>query len=170
MADSIEQKIVNAVVARLQTILTANGYVTSIGTTVQDSRTNWDQLTELPAISVFQGTVQPVDYPSDRRKTIRVMPLLIKAFFETKDTSTLDAAYARNVIKDIHKAILSTGAQSNGYLPERWPAVANTAPGLAMETREKSHGIEYAPDTFEVTGAQVEIEIVYISGKFNLEA
>lgn len=169
MADSIEQKIIDAIVTRLRTILTANGYTTSIGTTVQDSRTNWDQ-NELPAMSVFEGPVNSILAPTDKRTVIRSMPVTIKASFESKATSAADAAYARNVIKDIHKAILGGGTQGNDYLNERWPATLGTKPGLAMETHEKSHGIDYAGETFEITGAFVEIEVLYISGKFNLEA
>ena len=50
MADSKRQKIVDAIVARMQTILVTNGFATDIGTRVEDSQTNWDQ-DQLPAIS-----------------------------------------------------------------------------------------------------------------------
>lgn len=177
MADSIEQKIIDAIVARMQTILITNGYVTDIGTRVEDSRTDWDagdpeagRDSELPAMSVFDGTVNTVEANDNRRKSTRIMPVMIKAFFEKRDDAGDDAAYARNVIKDIHKAIRGTGAQSNSWIDERWPAVAGTPPGLAMDTREQSHGIERDGESFEITGVVVTIEVQYISAKFNLEA
>lgn len=171
MADSIEQKIIDEIVARMETILTANGYTTSIGTTVEDSRPNWQQ-EDLPAMSVFQGPVTAAaEQPGNRRSTVRIMPVRILASFETGDTAAVTAAYARNVLKDIHKAIKGTGVQATGYLAERWPVVDGTPPGLAMETRERSHGIEYAAENqYEITGCFVEIEVVYVSGKFNLES
>lgn len=169
MADSIEQKIIGLIVARLGTVLTTNGYATNIGQNVEDSRTDWDQA-DLPGTSVFEGGVQAVESPRDRRSVIRLMPVTIKTFFEANSDAATNAALARNVIKDVHKAIRGTGAQANDYLAERWPVVDGTPPGLAMETREKSHGIEYAENTFEITGTIVEIEVMYISGKFNLES
>lgn len=158
MADSIEQKIIDEVVARMQTVLQENGYVTNIGERVEDSRPNWDQDDDLPAISVFEGRVETAPIADNlRAKRLRLMPVMIKAFFARGDTSQVSAAYARNVIKDIYRAI---------GMDDRWK-VNNI--GLAMLSREKSHGIEYAPDSFEITGAEVEIEVQYISEKFNLE-
>lgn len=170
MASSIEQKIIDAIVTRLRTILIANGYATSIGTTVFDSQPNLDQGDDLPAISVFEGPVVSMPDHTNRRQVVRTMPVIIRAFFERADTSVVDAAYARNVLKDIHKAILGSGTSLNGYLAERFPTVEGTKPGNTMDTVEKSHHIEYADGTYEITGCVVEIETTYISGKFNLEA
>jgi hypothetical protein len=57
MADSIEQKLVSAILTRLKTIRTTApnlvGYQTDIGVNVEDSQTNWNEDEQLPAISVF---------------------------------------------------------------------------------------------------------------------
>jgi len=160
------QRIITEIVTRLQTILTTNGYQTDIGTNVEDSRPNWDEEADLPAISVFEGRTASHEGPDSRRKTIHEMPVAIKVFLK-RGTS---AANARTAISDVKKAILGTGTQSNNYLAERWPiTVDNQTGGLAMVTAETGHFIEYAEGTFEIVGAQVEIEVSYITNKFNAE-
>lgn len=164
MADPKNQKIIAAIVARMQTILTSNGFQTDIGTRVADSQPNWQE-EDLPAISVYEGRTPSAEKPDARRTTIHEMPVLIKCFLK-RDT---DASNARIAIADIKKAIRGDGTVQDGYLSERWPVTPGTKPGLAMETRETAHSIEYAEGTFEITGAQVEIEVQYITGKFNAE-
>ncbi|MBK8468090.1 MAG: hypothetical protein IPL32_19935 [Chloracidobacterium sp.] len=161
MADPKDQKIIAAIVTRMQTILTANGYQTNNGTRVADSRPNWDQ-TELPAISVFQGRAESQEQSNASRKTVHEMPVMIKVFLERGT----DASNARIAIADVKKAIRGTGSQSDNYLAERWPA---SGIGLAMMTRETAYSIEYAEGTFEITGAQVEIAVQFITDKFNAE-
>lgn len=39
-----------------------------------------------------------------------------------------------------------------------------------MVTKESGHLIEYAENTYEIVGAQVEIEISYITDKFVAES
>ncbi len=169
MADSIEQKIIDAMLVRMATILTGNGFETDIGTTVFDNRPNIDQGEDLPAINLVQGTTRTVEINDNRRQSIRLMPVLIEAMFNRADAAEIDAAYARKAIKDIYKAIRSDGTAQDGFLAERWPAVEGTKPGLAMDTREKNHAIVRAETSYEITGVQVEIEVQYLSGKFNLE-
>lgn len=157
MADSIEQKIMTAVVARMATILTTNGYVTNIGTHCEDSRTNWDQ-SELPAMSVFQGETTPVPEDDERQLVTRTMQVLIKVFAEQLDTAALTAALMRNVIKDVYQAI-----RTDLF----WTVLTVK---LALDTEEGTHGIEYQENSFEVIGAQVAITIQYRSHLFNLES
>lgn len=167
MADPKDQKIIDAIVSRLAAINGTGGYHTTIAAgKIADSRPNWDQEGDLPAISVFQGTTVSAEANDNRRKTIHEMPVMIRCFM-TRGTT---AANARKVIADIKKAIRGSGTQANGFLDERWPAVSGTPPGIAMITRESSSGIEYADGTYEVTGAQVEITVQYITDKFNAEA
>lgn len=170
MADSIEQRIINAIVVRMKTILTANGYVTGIGARVEDSRSRWDQ-NELPAVSVFDGPVEPADGHDNAIMQIRLMPVAIRVFFETGDTATVDAALARNVIKDIYRAINgATDERSAQMLARQWPTTPGTLPPLAMQTREKGHVVGRDPESYEITGCQVQIEVQYQSKKFNLES
>jgi len=158
MADSKEQQLITAIVNRLKTIRTTApntiGYQTNIGAQVEDSETNWDEK-DLPAISVFQGTTETQEPGNDRDQLrIHLMPIMIKVFLKAGTS----AANARTAISDIFRAIRQD---------DLW-TVANVE--QAMETRQKRHGIEYAPDSFEIVGAQVEIEIMLFTHKFNSES
>lgn len=167
MADPKDQKIIAAIVTRLALINGTGGYNTTIAAgKIADSRPNWDESDDLPAISVFQGVTKSAEWPKSRRRTQHTMPVLIKGFMKRGT----DASTARKLIADIKKAIRATGSIDNDYLAERWPAVLGTPPGLAITTSETSHSIEYAEGTFEVTGVQVEIEVDYITDKFNAES
>jgi hypothetical protein len=134
------------------------GYQTDIGAQVADSETNWDEK-DLPAVSVFQGTTETQEVANDREELrIHLMPVLIKVFLKTGT----DAANARTAISDVFRAIRQD---------DRWKVtVDGRLVGLASETRQKRHGIEYAKDSFEIVGAQVEIEIMYATSKFNAES
>lgn len=161
---STAQNIITAIVARMQTILVSNGFQTNLGLKVADSRPNWDEdeLT-VGAISVFQGRTASAEWPDARRKTMHSMPVLIKVFLKRGT----DASNARIAIADVKKAIRGTGGDhSNMYLPERWPSVASPTVGQAMLTRETGDAIEVADGTYEITGAQVEIEVQFLTGKF----
>jgi len=157
MADSIEQKIITAIVARLALIDGTSDYLTEIGERVEDSRTNWDQ-NEMPAISVFEGTVTSEEAEDEGIMVMRTMPVMIKCFFAANDDAAANAAFARKAMSDIMRAIRSD---------DTW--IVSATP-LADWTSEKQHGIEYAAETFEITGVQVQIEIGYTGSKFNLEA
>jgi hypothetical protein len=159
MADSRDQKIIDAIIARLETILITGGYQTDIGARVEDSRTNWDQEAgELPAISVFEGPVTSEEFADEGLIVNRTMPVRIIASLIRLDDAAANAAFARKAISDIYRAIRSD---------DKW--VVSGVP-LASLTREKSHAIEHAPDSFEITGVQVEIEIEIIANKFDLES
>jgi hypothetical protein len=164
MADSIEQKIITAIVARMQTILTANGFQTNIGAKVRDWETNWQQ-EDLPAISVFTGRTQPQESDPSKRSIMRIMSVTIAVNLERATT----AANARIAIADIYQAIRAGNTEANRYLFEKWP-VSTTPPGLAMWSREAGHQIQVPADSLEIIGAQVDLDIMYISSKFNTEA
>lgn len=156
MADSIEQRIIDLVVARMQTIDGTGDMLTDVGTRSEDSRATWQQ-DELPAISVFEGPVTSEEADDEGRTSQRTMPVMIKAFFNAESEAGNSAAFARKAISDIFRAIRSD---------DQW--IDDDDVELAVYTGEKSHAIDY--DNFEITGVQVEIEIVYRGSKFNLEA
>lgn len=165
MADPKNQKIIAVIVARLATISTGSGYnFTFDASHVEDSRPNWDEA-ELPAISVIEGRTESREDPAGRRKTVHEMPVLIKIFMQRGT----DASNARKAIADVKKAILGTGSETDGYLAERFPVVSGTKPGLATHTREVGHEIVYAKDSYEITGAEVEIAVQYMTMKFDAE-
>jgi len=156
MADSKRQKIVSAIVARMQTILVTNGFATDIGTRVRDSETNWDQETELPAISVFDfpATAEVPSNPANTRHTVWTQPIQIKIYLEVGT----DAANARLAIKDVWQAVRSD---------QQWTLSGEK---VAMFTTPTGEGFTYPPDSYEIVGVLVEFNVTYITGKFNAEA
>jgi hypothetical protein len=159
MADSIEQKIISRAVAAMQTIRISNGYHSEVGARVEDSRPNWDQEDDLAdgaAISIFQGSTETVDLDDEAQMVLRKLPLMFKGFL----VRGTDAASARKLISDIHTILRSV-------IGDKW--IVSSVP-LAVQTDESSHGIDYAPDTFEVTGIEVAIEVFYRASKFNTES
>lgn len=144
---------------------TTLGSTLSSGTAVQsiaDSRTNWDsgdgqsgRVTELPAISVFQGETEVEDRDDENQKVFRKMSLMIRGVLPRAST----AASARAFLADIQRAIRLVAGDT-------W-IVSGTA--LAHHTDEGPHMIEY-DETYEVIGVQQQIFIYYIGSKFDLEA
>jgi hypothetical protein len=157
MADSIEQRIIDLVVARMQTIDCTGDMLTDVGERVEDSRPNWDD-TELPAISVFEGTVETVQTDDELIEVYRSIPIQIRCFTKRQDTAAEDAAFARKAISDIYRAIKTD------------PLWKEDGTALAYTTREKDHGIIYPEDSFEITGVQVSIEVLYFAEFFNMES
>jgi len=154
---NIEQQIIDLVIERLAAIDGTGDYLTTIALdgnddpNIADSRPNWDQEQgELPAISVFQGTVESERWDDEGKIFGRTMPVMIKGFLESGTSAT----NARNLLTDIFRAIRDD---------DKWE-------GLALGTDEKRHSIEYQEDTFEITGVQVEIEITYLGQRFDLES
>lgn len=150
-----------AIVARLELIDGTGSYLTEIGTRVEDSRPNWDE-NELPAISVFQGTATTERTDDEEVEVMRKFPVMIRCVFQRDDDQATDAAFARKTISDIYRAI---------RVDRTWRTTANDpTTALAYMTREVSHGIEYVPNTFEITGTQTEIEVTYFGTNFDMEA
>jgi len=155
MADSKRQKIVDAIVARMQTILVTNGFATDIGTRVEDSQTNWDQ-NQLPAISIFDmpANAEAAPNPANTRHTVWTQPIQTRVYLEVGT----DAKNARKAIKDIWQAVRSD------------PQWTLSGEKVAMFTTPISEGFVYPPDSFEIVGVAVEFNVTYITGKFNAEA
>lgn len=151
MADSKRQRIVAAIVTRMALINGAGSYETNVAGRVKDSETNWaEDQGQLPAISVFDGDA--IATPSSTGKatsTIHAMSVLIKYFAKQGTT----AANCRKGIKDVMTAI----------------RVDDKFGGLIMQSREVRNSIVRTPESFEVEGAEVEIEVQFIGEKFNAE-
>jgi hypothetical protein len=161
MADSIEQKIIAAIVERLGAIDGTGDYQTEIGARVEDSRANWDE-SEMPAISVFQGTATTVKVDDEESMVLRKFGVIIRCVFKSDDDAGTDAAYARKTISDIYRAI---------RLDRHWRTdIDDPRTALAYMTKEVSHGIEYVPNTYEISGTQTEIEVSYFGTNFDMEA
>lgn len=156
-----QQDIIAALVERLKIIDGNDPYVTDVGSRVRDGETQWDE-NELPAISVFELPAETQDAPNARRKVIHTLAVQIKAFLVAGDTSE----NARQIIADIKRAILGDGTERNDWIYERF--LNEQGGGLAMETRPKRHGPEYAESSFEIVGAIVELEILFITPKWEI--
>jgi hypothetical protein len=153
MADSVRQKIVDAVVARMQLIDGTGDYVTNVQN-VEDSRLQWQE-EDLPAISVFDGDALATPTSPNPMSVIRVMPILIRGFLQSDEAT---AANIRNLMKDIERAI---------RVDDRW--TVNNVP-LVMQTRQIRDAITRNPDSFEVEAGEVEIEVQFKTQKFNTES
>jgi hypothetical protein len=166
MPTPIEQQICERVQARMKLIKTANGYNHNFADDrVAIWETNW-QASEGIAISIFTGEVASIESPEGRRKTLHRLPVMIRGFLLAKSDSTITPTGAWNFIADVKKAIRGTDStSSNQWKPERWP-LDNGTP-LAWTTEEKSHSFYREENSFEILGAQVEMEIVYQTEKFN---
>lgn len=154
MGDSKRHEIVSAIVTRMLLINGAGDYTTNVGTHVEDSRTNWDQ-NELPAISVFDGDAIGTRTSTGKTlSTVHEMPVIIRGMTEQGAT----AANARTLIKDIQRAI---------RVDDKW--IVSGTP-LVMQTRQVRDAILRNPESFEVEGCEVEIEVQFLTAKFNAEA
>lgn len=151
MPESKRQKIINLVIARMQTILISNGFATDLGETVEDWRVNWDD-DELPALSVCDTTSEEEWFNNQptATKQFNQMPVLLRIFCKS-DTRAADL---RVMIADMKKAIKADVFWNDGTID------------LAVWTKPKTSGIIVPDESFEIAGAMVEIEIGYFTNIF----
>lgn len=152
MNDSLRQKIVAAIVTRMRTILTANGYATNIGSNVYDWRTQFHE-DELPAVSVCDLTAETVtpDGVSNPRRVAHLLGVQIRIHAVRDETPD----NIRRMIADVTRAIGTDDRWHSGGV------------GLAMTTRPVRDGFLIPQDSFEVIGGFVEIEVSYLTEKWN---
>ena len=148
--DAKRQRIIDAIVTRMQGITVLNGYKTDLGNRVGDWETNWDER-DLPALSVCDmvQTEELMHGSQDARQQINTLPVILKIFAR----STTTAKDLRNMIADIYQAIRVDKQWSN----------------LALYTLPKRGGMELSEEGFKLGGAGVEIEILYLTETFNAE-
>jgi len=155
MADSKRQRIVAAIVDRMKLINGSGGYATNITNRSYDSPPNIDQESgEIPCVGVYDQAASA--NPTSTGRTydiIHVMTVTIRGWVKRGST----ASAARALLKDLQKAV---------RVDEKW-----TVGGvqLAMQTRQVSEDIIRSPDTFETDGCMLEIEVQFITKKFNAE-
>ncbi|MEO8650606.1 MAG: hypothetical protein ABI539_15695 [Acidobacteriota bacterium] len=152
--DSKRQKIVAAIIARMETILTTGGYTTNIGQNVHDWRVNF-QDDELPAVSVCDLPATAAD-ESQRGKldrTIWLMPVQIRAYAKKGETP----ANVRHMIKDIQAAI----RVDDQFIVTGQP--------LLMGSYPETEGFIIPEDSFEVVGGTVQFTAMFITQRFSAE-
>ena len=152
MADTLRQRIVDAVIARLEGISTDDDYETDAGERVEDWPRRFDE-TELAetASGVILGVCDLTE-ETDRddpeaQQTIQHLPLQVRIFA----SSETPARTLRKVIGDVITAIRSD----------------LTWGGLAMDTKPVRNGFIIPGEGLEIAGACVEVEITYITETFN---
>lgn len=162
MPDSLRQRIVDAVVARMALIDGTGDYVTALGTTrdengdaapsVEDSRLNWEE-NELPAISVFDGDKRAIEgtSPVNPRVVRHSLPILIRGYLPANQTN---ARNARQMISDIYRAI---------RVDDQWSLIV-------MESNEVKDAITRNEQSFEIEACEVEFEVQFKTNKFNSES
>jgi hypothetical protein len=146
MPDTKRQKIVSAVVARLQEIRVEAGYQTDVGARVEDWRTNWDE-SELPAISVCDLPEQSEKGEKDAKKTTHDLPVHVRIFVRTNTP----AAELRKMIGDVQQAVKKD---------LRWGK-------LALDTMPKQSGFVIPEDSFVIAGGAVEFIVQYMTDTFD---
>jgi hypothetical protein len=146
MPDTRRQEIVDAIIARMQLISTANGYATNAGARVEDWPRRFDD-SECPALGVCD--VSEDSDKGDRESEIetRTLTVQVRIFVATNTP----ARTLRQIIGDVQKAVgvdqywgeLSTGT---------WPRRA---------------GMIVPSEAMELAGAAVEFDVVYDTSTFN---
>lgn len=154
MADSKRQKIVDAVVARMRTILIANSYSTNIGQNVFDWRVNF-QDDELPAVSVCDLPAQVADDSQNGKldRTIWLMPIQIRIYAAKDETP----ANIRTMVKDVQAAIRVDPQFTVSNVP------------LLMSSWPETEGFMIPEESFEVIGGTFQFVAMFITKKFNAE-
>lgn len=152
MPDSKRQKIIDLAVALMQTIRTANGYQTELGENVEDWRVNWDD-DELPALSVCDTTA--AETLANNEPTASLQTNRSRLHFRIFVKSDTLAADLRAMIADVKKALKTNLRWNDG------------ATDLAMWTLPVASGIIVPTESFEIAGAEVEIEISYLTNSFS---
>jgi hypothetical protein len=154
MADSKAQKIVSVIIDAVKTILIADGFETNIGASpVEDWKTDFDE-DELPGTGVCDLTETA---NNDENWSIEgfdcyKLPVQIRTYL----SSATRAADARKIKADILKAL---NPLKDGFRTE--------TETLAEKVELRRAGFELAEDGFRIVGIIVEIEIFYITQRFN---
>lgn len=157
MADSKRQRIIDAVKARMQTVLIANGYATDIGQKVFDWRVDFqgeEADADLPCISVCDMVAEaaPRNGP-DPQSTTWLMPIQLRVYAKRGDTPSVMRSY----LKDLQRAVRQD---------DRWKSASV---GLAMNTYPLREGPLIPDDSFEIVGGILEIELQVYNKKFDAE-
>jgi len=145
MADTLRQKIVDAIDARLKTIKTANGYQTNLGNNVFEWRvTPLNSDTELPG-AVYSDTQDTIDL------TIGLHLHTLKIVINMAAKGSASPSDMRKLIGDIHKMI----------------GVDVTWGGLAEDTKITSEIILPAHEENKFMGIEITIEVEFTTKPFD---
>lgn len=152
MADTKRQKIVDAVIARMQSIRTANDYQTDVGARVEDWAQRFDEaeLKEQPSKAILGVYDLPDEVSKESLHSTGAthrLRIQVRIFI----TGATPARELRKMIGDVVAAVgkdLTWGS-------------------LARDTEPGSEGFIVPTDAMEVAGAAVEFTVVYNTATFD---
>jgi hypothetical protein len=152
MADTKRQKIVAAVIARMQTIRMVNGYQTEIGARVEDWARRFDEeeLKAQPSKAILGVYDLPDEVGKDGKHAIgetHRLRMQVRIFITGSTLATELRKMIGDVVAAIGKDILW------GY--------------LAMDTEPSTEGFVVPNAAMEVAGAAVEFIVVYATATFD---
>ncbi|MDQ1610335.1 MAG: hypothetical protein QOG00_266 [Pyrinomonadaceae bacterium] len=139
---NMRQEIVKKVLARMRLIRTENDYVTEIGASVHEHRTEALQEHELPALIVRDGTDEITYREKQSGAHHHSLPFTIDVVCQETD---VNAEVARKALADVMKAI--------GVDP-RWG-------GVAKQSLPKSASVITDKEGNWLGGARVEFTVEY---------
>lgn len=152
------QRIVDAVVARMQSIRVANGYQSDAGALVADFPVRYDE-SELSAaagrcaLGVYDLTDEVSKPSTDSKGAKHRLPVQIRVF----KSASMTVEQLRAVVGDVIDAI---GRDI------QWTETA-TGKWLATDTEPSQEGLIVPTEALETAGAAVAITIVYATALFD---
>ena len=154
---TIRQRLIDALIARLARIQTANGFQTDIGLEPADdwpTRYSEVELRETTRMGVVDLTDTAVQEYPDEKKIPHVLTLQVRIFHARGTTP----AELRVMMGDVEQAIVSdetTGARDA------------TFGGLAIDTKPTESSFIVPRETFAIDGAAVSFTVEFLTEPFN---
>ncbi|HEY0545316.1 MAG TPA: hypothetical protein VGC91_08080 [Pyrinomonadaceae bacterium] len=144
MADTLRQKLVDKVVARMRTILISNGYQTDLGGKVEEWLTHCDEGegAQLGVCDLNNDPELSEKYALDQTNKLKIQLRVMGA---------QNPAELRKMIGDCQTAVKKD---------PRWD-------GMALQTIPGQDGFMIPSESFQVAGAAIEFTIEYLSNTFD---
>jgi hypothetical protein len=150
------QKLVDAVKARMATILIANGFYTDIGKNVMEWRTAPIGDEDLGSCSVSDPEDVPIQESIKGGGTVQDRWLTVVISLPFAGGSSTSGATMRQAVADVYKAI---GAVTPGFNLESWG-------GLAMLTEDMGNTQVVRQEEHRLIGVDITIRIMYRTAKW----
>ena len=150
------QKLVDAVKARMATILTSAGYYTNLGLKVSEWRATPFGEEELGGCSVSDPEDVPIQESIKGGGTVQDRWLTVVISLPFSGGSFTSGATMRQAVADVYKAI---GAATPGFNLESWG-------GLAMLTEDMGNTKVVSQEEHRLIGVDITIRIMYRTRKW----
>lgn len=144
----LRELIIQAIVDRFETILTAAGYYTDLGEHVVEWKTTKWQTQDLPGVAVKDLSDIPLSEQTRGSHNYLIRQLTVLIELATSGTTSVQAI--RQMIADIYRAISQD---------ETWV-------GLAIQTIDMGNEVAVEQEEFKVVGANIQVQVIYRTEKF----